>query len=130
MNTTTTSSKAVEVAQFRFALIAPVIQGLFQDASRTAYYKRVTEKPLTLPDGTVREISYKTVEKWVSEYQRGGFDALIPSERSDKGASRALPDTAVEEIYRLKKEFPRLNATQIYAKLIQDGFILFCCFCH
>ena len=123
MNTTTTSSKAMEVAQFRFALIAPVIQGLFQDASRTAYYKRVTEKPLTLPDGTVREISYKTVEKWVSEYQRGGFDALIPSERSDKGASRALPDTAVEEIYRLKKEFPRLNATQIYAKLIQDGFI-------
>lgn len=29
-----------EVAQFRFALIAPVIQGLFPDASATAYYKR------------------------------------------------------------------------------------------
>ena len=32
-----------EMAQFRFALIAPVIQGLFPDASRTAYYKRITE---------------------------------------------------------------------------------------
>lgn len=40
-----TLATATEIAQFRFALIAPVIQGLFPDASRTAYYKRVTEKP-------------------------------------------------------------------------------------
>ena len=92
---------ATEIAQFRFALIAPVIQGLFPDASRTAYYKRVTEKPLTMPDGSVKEISYKTVEKWVSEYQRFGFDALMPTERSDKGTTRVLSDTAIEEIYRL-----------------------------
>lgn len=67
----------VKIAQFRFALIAPVIQGLFQDASRAAYYRRVTENPLTLPDG--RKISYnpKTLEKWVSLYNRGGFDALM-----------------------------------------------------
>ena len=31
-----------EVAQFRFALIAPVVQGLYPDASATAYYKGVT----------------------------------------------------------------------------------------
>ena len=118
-----TLATATEIAQFRFALIAPVIQGLFPDASRTAYYKRVTEKPLTLPDGSIKEISYKTVEKWVSEYQRFGFDALMPTERSDKGTTRALSDTAIEEIFRLKREFPRLNATQIHAQLIQNGFI-------
>lgn len=48
-----------EVAQFRFALIAPVIQGLFPDASATAYYKRVSAAPLTLPDGTSVKYSYK-----------------------------------------------------------------------
>ena len=37
------------VAQFRFALIAPVVQGLYPDASATAYYKRVIKNPLTLP---------------------------------------------------------------------------------
>lgn len=114
---------ATEMAQFRFALIAPVIQGLFPDASRTAYYKRVTENPLKFPDGSVREVSYKTIEKWVSLYQRFGFDALLPNERSDKGSTRALPDTAVEEIFRLKQAFPRLNATQIHAQLVQNGFI-------
>lgn len=112
-----------QVAQFRFALIAPVIQGLFPDASRTAYYKRVTEKPILFPDGRERTLSYKTLEKWVSDYQRLGFDSLMPRTRSDRGQSRVLPDTAREEIFRLKQQFPRLNATQVHAALIQDGFI-------
>ena len=115
--------KSAETAQFKFGLIAPVIQGLFPDHSRTAFYKRVTQKPIEFPDGSVREISYKTLEKWVSLYQRNGINALMPTERSDKGTTRVLPDTAIEEIYRLKREYPRLNATQIHQKLIQDGFI-------
>ena len=123
MNNTKELSEAAMMAQFKFALIAPVIQGLFPDTSRTAYYKRITESPLTLPDGTTKTINYKTVEKWVSCYQRFGFDALMPSERSDKGSTRVLPDTAIEEIYRLKQAFPRLNATQIHEQLIQKGFI-------
>ena len=123
MNETSNLSTAAEVAQFRFALIAPVIQGLFPDASRTAYYKRVTENPLTLPDGTKKVINYKTLEKWVSVYQRGGIDALMPATRSDKGTTRALTDLAIEEVFRLKQSFPRLNATQIHKQLIQEGFI-------
>ena len=125
MNDNKTFSNAAKIAQFRFALIAPVIQGLFSDASRTAYYKRITEKPITFPDGTTKQVSYKTIEKWVSNYQRFGFDALMPGERSDKGSTRVLSDTAIEEIYRLKQMFPRLNATQIHAQLIQNGFIPF-----
>jgi transposase InsO family protein len=112
-----------EIAQFRFALIAPVIQGLFPDASATAYYKRVTEKPLTLPDGSAISYSYKTLEKWKSLYSKGGLDALMPNARSDKGISRALNDEAIAEIYRLKNDFPRMNATQIYLNLIRDSFI-------
>ena len=123
MNVTTNLSKAAEIAQYKFALIAPVIQGFITEPSNTAYYKRITEKPLTFPDGSVHVLSYKTLEKWVSNYRRGGFDALMPNERSDKGTTRVLPDAAVEEIYRLKNEFPRLNATQIHAQLVRTGFI-------
>ncbi len=123
MSSNESITRAAEIAQFRFGLIAPVIQGLFPDASRTAFYKRITENPITFPDGIPRELSYKTLEKWVSNYQREGIDALMPSERSDKGTTRVLPDTAIEEIYRLKQAFPRLNATQIHAQLVRDGFI-------
>lgn len=116
-------AEAAEIAQFRLALIAPVIHGLFPDASRNAYYRRITENPLALPDGSVIQYSPKTIAKWVSDYQRGGIDALMPKERSDKGATRVLPDTAVEEIYRLKEAFPRLNATQIHRQLVENSFI-------
>lgn len=60
---TETLKHDAEVAQFRFALIAPVILGLFPDASATAYYKRVTASPLTLPDSSTVSYSYKTLEK-------------------------------------------------------------------
>lgn len=54
-------SNAAKVAQFRLALISPVIHGLFPDASRNAYYRRITEKPLTLPDRSVFQYSPKTI---------------------------------------------------------------------
>ena len=47
----------------------------------------------------------------------------MPVTRKDKGASRALPDIAIERIYALKQEFPRMNATQIYHQLIKESFI-------
>lgn len=113
----------IDTAHFRFALIAPVIQGTYLDPSASAYYRRMTAKPMTLPDGSVFHYQPGTLEKWVEYYKKGGMDALMPKTRSDKGSTRTLTDTSIEEIYRLKQKYPRLNATQIHARLIQDGFL-------
>ena len=59
-------SEAAKIAQFRLAIIAPVIHGLYPDASRNAYYRRITEQPLTLPDGSTFQYNPKTIGKWVS----------------------------------------------------------------
>lgn len=123
MNTTNPSKSNLEIAHFRFALIAPVIQGVFSDPTKTAYYKRVTEKPLTFPDGTTHPLHPCTLSKWEKAYRIGGMDALIPKDRKDKGVTRTLSDTAIEEIYRLKEKYPRLNATQIYYRLIEQALI-------
>lgn len=114
---------AVQIAQFRFGLISPVIQDLYPDPSIVAYCKRVTEGPLTLPNGKTMQYSYKTIEKWISDYRRGGIDALMPKERADKGSTRALSDEAIAEIFRLKDAYPRMNATQIYNCLLEKSFI-------
>jgi len=114
---------AAQIAQFRFALIAPVIQGLYTESSCTAYYKRIANQPLALPDGSTRVYSYKTLEKWVSLYKTGGMDALMPRPRSDKGTTRVMSDVAAEEIFRLKEAFPRINATQIHQQLVSGDFI-------
>ena len=116
-------SEAVDMAHLRFAVIAPALQGLFSEPSKTAYYKKVAEKPLELPNGKEMIFNYNTFAKWEHQYKKNGMDGLMPRGRSDAGSSRVLPDTAIAEIYRLKEQFPRINATLIYNKLIADGFI-------
>lgn len=114
---------AIEMAYFRFALIAPVIQGTFTDPSKIAYYRRITENELTLPDGRAVRYNPKTLEKWEEYYRKQGMDGLLPQKRRDAGKPRVLNERAISEIYRLKEKFPRINATLIYHKLIEDGFI-------
>lgn len=113
----------VLVAQVKFGIIAPVIQGLFPDATKTAYYKRVAQAPVTMPDGRQVQYQFNAFEKWEAAYRRDGFDGLFPKPRSDSGIPRNLPDTAIAEIYRLKGQFPKANATMIYHKLIAEGFL-------
>lgn len=116
-------ARAVTIAQFRFGLIAPALQGTYSDSSARAYFKRIASNPFVLPDGTAVEYSWKTLQKWVSVYKRYGFDGLMPMERSDKGTTRVLSDEAIERIYSLKEQFPRINATQIHQKLIEEGIL-------
>jgi transposase InsO family protein len=112
-----------ELAYFRFALIAPVIQGTFTDESVAAYCRRVTGEPFTRPDGTLFHYKPATLERWVNLYRTGGMEALVPRARSDKGSVRSLSDECINEIIKIKERFPRLDAVQIHIRLVQDGFV-------
>lgn len=111
------------MAYFRFSLIAPVIQGTFTDPSKTAYYRRVTENAFSLPNGKTMIYNPKTLEKWEEYYRKKGMDGLMPHERSDSGQPRVLDKNVIAEIHQLKEKFPRINATLIYTKLVEDGII-------
>jgi putative transposase len=115
--------KSIDMAYFRFSMIAPVIHGTFNEPTKTAYYRRITEKPLTLPNGEVKVYNPKTIEKWEEYYRKEGMDGLMSRTRKDSGKTRVLSQEAIEQIYRLKEKFTRINATLIYDKLIEDGFI-------
>ena len=112
-----------QMAHFKFGLIAPVIQGTYPDDSAIAYYRRIAEKPLMRPDGSKFLYKPKSIQAWETLYRKGGMDALIKPQRKDKGSARALTNDAMAEIYKLKDKFPRLNASQIRLKLIEDSFI-------
>lgn len=113
----------IEIASIRLALIAPAINNTFTEKSKIAYYRRVSTNPVKLPNGNSVFYSPGTLSNWESEYSRFGFDALLPKTRSDIGKTRKLADVAIEQIYTLKNAFPKINATLIYHKLIEDGFI-------
>lgn len=117
------TTSPIKEAHFKFALIAPVIQNLYPDASAAAYYRRITAEPITRPDGTAFKYNPGTLQKWVSYYKKEGMDGLMPKERSDKGTTRTLDDAAIEEIYRLKLKYPKINAVMIHNLLIENGYI-------
>ena len=123
MDKTNNTDPDRELAYFRFALIAPVIQKTYTDASIAAYCRRITESPITRPDGTAFPYRPATLERWVNRYRAGGMEALAPRERSDKGSVRSLSDECILEIHRLKEKFPRLDAVQIHIRLVQDGLL-------
>lgn len=123
MDTEKEQKEQMAVAQMRFGLIAPVIQETYADVSASAYCRRVAQTPQTLPDGRKVQYKPKTLEKWIALYRRGGMDALVPKTRCDKGGTRTITPEAEQEIHRLRREYPRLNATQIHARLVQEAFL-------
>lgn len=114
---------AVATAALRLSVIQPAFNGTFPDMNKQAYYIRIAQKPLKLPDG--REVTYSpaTFSCWESDYRRGGFDALMPKQRADRGRSRKLDADVIAGIYELREKFPRLSATGIRDKMIADGLI-------
>lgn len=115
--------KLIEEASMRLALIQPAYNGTYPDASKRAYYCRIAEKPVRMADDRETHYSPGTLACWESNYRRGGFDALISKCRCDSGKSRKLDADAIAAIYRIREELPRINAKEIYLKMISDGII-------
>ena len=70
METTETQKEQMEVAQMRFGIIAPLVQGTYTDVSMAAYCRRVAQTPQRLPDGRVFQYKPKTVAKWYQLYEK------------------------------------------------------------
>ena len=112
-----------QMAQFKFGLIAPLVQKTYPDATAAAYCRRIAEMPLTLPDGTERSYKPATIARWAEFYIAGGLEALIKPPRKDKGGTRALSSDAATRICGIKEQFPKLPATQVRLRLLEEGLI-------
>ena len=113
----------IEIASIRLALIQPAFNGTYPDATKKKYYERISEVPLKLPGEKTVKYSSGTFACWESDYRKGGFEALLPRQRSDSGKSRKLDDDTISAIIQIRTQFPKINATEIYHKLITDGII-------
>ena len=112
------------IALMRYSAIAPLITGAADDyPSLSAFFRDVSAKGISLPDGTKKHYSPGTIEKWYLAYKHSGFDALIPSGRSDCGKSRKIDSELRDTIIYMKKEYPRLPAAEIFRQLQDKGFV-------
>jgi putative transposase len=74
----------------RFACITHLQELLRQGFPLSLALEQVSLRPLTLPDGSQRLFARRTIEDWWYHYQQGGFAALSPKVRADKGQPRIL----------------------------------------
>ncbi len=116
--------KKHDIALMRYSIISPLITGLQEDyPSLDAFFRDASLKGVTAPDGSVRNYAPGTIEKWYRAYKQGGFDALLPTGRSDAGKPRKLDDEIQEQIRYLKINYPRMSAAAIYRQLQDNGSI-------
>lgn len=119
-----TQEQTHEIALMRYSVIAPLVSGLQDDySSHEAFFRDASLKGVIAPDGTKKHYAPTTIKKWYNRYNRGGFDALIPSSRADLGKPRKLDDALQEQIKYLKSNYPRMSAAAIYRQLRDNGSI-------
>jgi len=96
MNSSQPNSSAEAVALARFSLISKVQELLHQHVPlRVALETVASSSPQPTGEGSTRPLPMRTLEDWWYLHQHGGFAALHPKGRSDRGRSRKL--TAEQE---------------------------------
>ncbi len=79
------------IALWRLAVLGPLISTRLEHGDRARHLEEIGARTHRDPiDGTPIEVAAKTAESWLSDYRAGGFEALHPRDRSDRGQSRAI----------------------------------------
>ena len=110
------------IALFRYGLISSLVNNTYEENSKEEYYRKTASKTYTL-NGRDIKVRATTIKGWYLDYQRYGYDGLIPKTRTDLNTSRRLTLYAQQQIIDYKKKYPHISGTLIYQKLIEDGYI-------
>src|SRR5690554_801080 len=111
-----------KIALFRFGIISPVLNGQIENQSE--YFSKVAAKTHNVPHYGPKEYIPKTFSRWLLDYRRGGFEALKPKRRSDRGETRSISPVLEEKIIDLRKDNMGLSVSLFYEQLIKNDEIL------
>jgi len=97
------------IALFRYGLIAELVH---LPPGAKGLYERIREKAAadyTIPGSARTRVAPETLRDWLKRYRKGGFDALMPKPRADRGRSRALPQPVADLLITLKEDHPEIS---------------------
>jgi putative transposase len=102
-----------EEALRRYRIIAPLL-----DESLAASEKRNIRWLVCSRES----ISGRTLRRYVAAFKQGGFDALLPRERQDKGSCKSIPPEALKLAAELRQELPARSAERVQQLLAGEGY--------
>jgi putative transposase len=110
-------AKAEKLALFRFGLIAPLVLETLPRGELTRRAEEIAARHYDIPDSQRISVSVDTLLEWALRYRKGGFDALAPKPRQDRGQSRAITPQLADLIERLKRENPHRTGMTLLREL-------------
>ena len=110
-------AKAEKVALFRYGLIAPLVLETLPRGELTRRAQEIAARHYEIPHSERTSASVDTLLEWALRYRNGGFEALAPQSRQDRGQSRTLTPQLADLIERLKRENPHRTGTTLLREL-------------
>ena len=107
--TDTDDDRRQHIALFRYGVIAELVQW---PEGTQGLYERIDAKAAreyTIPASTRTRIAAETIRHWLKAYRKGGFEALLPKPRADRGRVRRLPAAVAEALLATKEANPALS---------------------
>ena len=80
-----------------------------REIRRTLHEK--AQRTYTIPGTRRTRVAVETLRDWLRLYRTGGFEALYPKTRADRGQPRRLPPEVAERLLSLKTDPPRARST-------------------
>jgi putative transposase len=114
MNQNPASDRSQAVALARFALISRLQELLRQPVPLKVALDTVSSECVLQLSSQSRPVPRRTLEDWWYAYQRGGFAALHPKDRSDRGRSRKLTAEQERQVVESVKAHPAIAVKVLY----------------
>ena len=111
------------IGLWRLGVLGPLTSARLEHGDRRRYFEEAAARTQERPDGTRIHLSARTIEAWYYAYCHGGFHALFPRDREDRGRSRAITPAIAEQMLRVKRERPRRSIRRIIRMLERAGVV-------
>ena len=110
-----------EIALFRYRIIADLLLLPPGSPGIGAKLQAKAEQEHTIPGTQRTRVAAETIRDWLQLYRRGGFDALYPKQRADRGQPRRLPPEVAELLVAIKAEHSTWSVRQVIASALDSG---------
>jgi transposase InsO family protein len=90
-------------AQFRFEVIAPLLDDKLDGAEKARLRQEVLAKIYTTPDGKAWRIAGRTLRNWLNRYRRGQLEELANRPSKTRGQMKALDEIVLDEAKGLRE---------------------------
>ena len=109
------------IALFRYGVIADLVHLPLGTKGIGDKLRDKAGQPYTIPGTDRTRVAADTIRGWIKLYRDGGFDALYPKPRTDRGQPRRLPPEVAERLVALKTENPACSVRIIIGKARAEG---------